>query len=120
LQRGIWRLTTCPAQTPLSPRGADAFNAPPPGAPGPPLQFILLVEPSFSRLTDLLQGLDFAYPSADSAKVGALAASQQLVGGNAAPRTLLASLARDILPGAHASGAHASGAVGLTLVGDVA
>ncbi len=97
---------------------ADLLHAP--HAPhGPPPQFILLAEPTFGRLPELLQGLDFAWPGADSAKVGGLAASAPLGGGGAAPRTLLCSLPRDILPGAPASGAYTSGVVGLTLVGDI-
>jgi small ligand-binding sensory domain FIST len=99
---------------------ADALHAPHASrARGPPPQFILLAEPSFAKLPELLQGLDFAFPGPDSAKVGGLAASAALGVAGAAPRTLLCSLPRDILPGAPASGAYTSGVVGLTLVGDI-
>jgi small ligand-binding sensory domain FIST len=99
---------------------ADALHAPHPSrARGPPPQFILLAEPTFGKLPELLQGLDFAFPGPDSAKVGGLAASAALGVAGAAPRTLLCSLPRDILPGAPAAGAYTSGVVGLTLVGDI-
>ena len=81
---------------------------------------MVLAEPTFSRLSDLLSGLDYAFPGPDSVKVGGLSASAPIGGGTAAaPRTLLCSLPRDILPGARASGAYTTGAVGLTFVGDI-
>jgi small ligand-binding sensory domain FIST len=97
---------------------ADLLHAPLPSATPP--QFIVLAEPTFPRLSELLAGLDYAFPGPDSAKVGGLAASAPIGGGTAAaPRTLLCSLPRDILPGARASGAYTTGVVGLTLVGDI-
>ena len=53
----------------------DLFNLP----PSPTPQFILLADPFSSKINDLLQGLDFAYPG--SVSIGGLANGSQLGGG---------------------------------------
>jgi len=54
----------------------DLIDIPPQDAP----QFILLADPFASRISDLLEGLDFAYPG--SVKVGGLASSGALGAGS--------------------------------------
>ncbi len=65
-------------------------------------QFVLLVDPGFNRINDLLQGLDFAY--AGSTKVGGLASGSFASGGSLFCGTQL----------------HREGAVGVALSGNIA
>jgi len=74
-------------------------------APAAPLGFILLLDPMSPRLTDAIEGLDFAYPNAT--KVGGLASS----GLPGLPSGLFCAIAgQDFL--------HREGVVGVALGGD--
>ena len=58
-------------------RWADLLGLPLTGQDGPPLSLVVLADPSFLRIQELLSGLDFTFPAAG--KIGELEPDERVL-----------------------------------------